>query len=49
MLPDSILARLGLLPDAEGLPVRIRQLPGYLFLVGVGVGAVVVRVFMRRR
>lgn len=49
MLPESILVRLGLLPEREGLPTRMRELPGYLFLVGVGVGAVVVRVFMKRK
>lgn len=49
LLPDSILVRLGLVPEREGLPTRVRELPGYLFLVGVGVGAVVVRALMRRR
>nr|XP_031863581.1 uncharacterized protein CI109_000833 [Kwoniella shandongensis]KAA5530653.1 hypothetical protein CI109_000833 [Kwoniella shandongensis] len=32
----------------DGLPRRVRELPAYLFLVGVGVGAVMVRVFFRR-
>ncbi|ORY25188.1 hypothetical protein BCR39DRAFT_545010 [Naematelia encephala] len=32
----------------DALPRRIRELPGYLFLVGVGVGAVMVRVLLGR-
>lgn len=34
--------------DNRPLPVRIRELPGYLFLIGVGVGVVVARVLFRR-
>lgn len=33
----------------DGLPRRVSELPGYLFLVGVGVGAVMVRVLLGRR
>ncbi|KAK8845474.1 hypothetical protein IAR55_006187 [Kwoniella newhampshirensis] len=32
----------------DGLPRRVRELPAYLFFVGVGVGAIMVRVFFRR-
>ena len=43
-----VLGKLGLLPADEGLPTRVGELPGYLFLVGVGVGAVMVRVLFGR-
>jgi hypothetical protein len=48
MLPDSVLESLGLIPPEDGLPTSVRQLPAYLFLVGVGVGAVMVRVLFGR-
>lgn len=48
MLPDSVLESLGLIPPEDGLPTSVRQLPAYLFLVGVGVGAVMVRVLLGR-
>ncbi|WVQ80341.1 hypothetical protein IAT38_002446 [Cryptococcus sp. DSM 104549] len=35
--------------EDDGLPTRVKELPAYLFLVGVGVGAVMVRVFFGRR
>ncbi|WRT63702.1 uncharacterized protein IL334_000625 [Kwoniella shivajii] len=34
--------------DDDGLPRRVRELPAYLFLVGVGVGAIMVRVLLGR-
>lgn len=43
-----VLGKMGLLPADEGLPTRVGELPGYLFLVGVGVGAVMVRVLFGR-
>ena len=48
LLPDGILARLGLVPEQEGLPTRMRELPAYLFFVGVGVGAVMMKVLFSR-
>jgi hypothetical protein len=48
MLPEGILARLGLIPEQEGLPTRMRELPAYLFFVGMGVGAVMVKVLFSR-
>ncbi|KAK4683726.1 hypothetical protein P7C73_g6502, partial [Tremellales sp. Uapishka_1] len=46
---EQILRSLGIgtAVDDDGLPTRIRELPGYLFLVGVGVGAVIVKVLIR--
>ena len=35
--------------DEDGLPNTVKELPVYLFLVGFGVGAVVVRVLFSRR
>ena len=48
MLPEGVLARLGLIPEQDGLPTRMRELPAYLFFVGVGVGAVMVRLLFSR-
>lgn len=47
---ESVLDRLGLGPiDPEDpLPKRIKELPVYLFFVGMGVGAVMVRVLFGR-
>lgn len=48
LLPEGILTRLGLIPEQDGLPTRMRELPAYLFFVGVGVGAVMVKVLFSR-
>jgi hypothetical protein len=46
---EYLLGRLGVVGlDDDGLPRRVGELPGYLFLVGVGVGAVMMRVLFRR-
>lgn len=43
-----LLGKMGMLPADDVLPTRVGELPGYLFLVGVGVGAVMVRVLLGR-
>lgn len=48
-LTDYFLGRLGLVKGEDGLPKTVGELPVYLFLVGFGVGAVVVRVLFSRR
>ena len=49
LFPDVFLDKLGLRSKGEdGLPRTIKELPAYLFLVGVGVGAVIVRVLAGR-
>ena len=48
-LSSYLLGRLGLVNGDEGLPKSVGELPVYLFLVGFGVGAVVVRVLFTRR
>lgn len=46
----ALLDLLGWSKDEEDdLPRRVKELPAYLFLVGVGVGAIVVGVILRRR
>jgi hypothetical protein len=49
VLPDSVPHSFGLIPPDDGLPTRVRELPAYLFLVGVGVGAVMVRLLLGRK
>lgn len=51
MLPEGLIGRMGYRPGDgdDKLPKRVRELPGYLFLVGFGVGAVVMRVLFSRR
>jgi hypothetical protein len=49
ILSSYLLGRLGLISGDEGLPKSVGELPAYLFLVGFGVGAVVVRVLFTRR
>jgi hypothetical protein len=49
LFPEVVLDKLGLGAfDDDGMPKRLREIPGYLFLVGFGVGAVVVRVLLGR-
>ena len=50
MLPESVLESLGFSfgQDGDAMPRRVRELPAYLFLMGVGVGAVMVRVLLGR-
>lgn len=48
-LSSYLLGRLGLVNGDEGLPKSVGELPAYLFLVGFGVGAVMVRVLFTRR
>lgn len=48
-LSSYLLGRLGLVSGDEGLPKSVGELPAYLFLVGFGVGAVVVRVLFTRK
>lgn len=46
---EYLLGRLGVVgTDDDGLPTRVGELPGYLFLVGFGVGAVMMRVLFGR-
>lgn len=46
---EYLLGRLGVVgKDDDGLPTRVGELPGYLFLVGFGVGAVMMRVLFGR-
>lgn len=48
-LSSYLLGRLGLVNGDEGLPKSVGEPPAYLFLVGFGVGAVMVRVLFTRR
>jgi hypothetical protein len=46
---EFVLEKLGFgRPSDDGLPTKVGELPGYLFLVGVGVGAVMMRVLFGR-
>lgn len=46
---SSLLTHFGLGSNNDGLPSSLKGLPAYLFLVGIGVGVVVVKVLLGRK